>query len=979
MENALAWGNELVDSVSQYRRRTRLTAYAVSSLIGILLILLNVPWRYAQVSDSWMGQPFTMTQQVPTLSPEQITRAGWPWRYQVLIDDGSEGNLARPKPSNALAAIEIAKHTPKYWSSGALLCDAVFALALVYLVFRLWCWRGERIAVSENPERTRRRFDVSVAVGCFLFPAGLIFSSHWIAKTHLAKIQSVGGHGAYQFTFEAPAFLEKRIPTQLHPSFLRLRRVEILSPTNEALQTLFETPTLRSVFITDGTLDEHSLDPLSRATELTSLALSHSSISRSVCEDIRNCERLIFLGIKKCNVDAEMVTPINEMDKLQHVDLRGNPLSLSVVSKPKWSSSCRSLLLSRPRPGQEGHLNLSQWPNLVRLSVRDSIRIYNEATLKLSLTDMPSLQTIELDRSQKHSLHARNLPRFRQIVEPIDLMLLYGREDRLNGLTRFESIDLRNVPNLRRLECHAADLKELRLEDVGRLKEISLGVYGYNSHGLITSEDPIVVGNDAWIQEIAQTPSLTKVDLAGVHFSADSFEQLASLSYLKQLHIQKANLTPADLSWVFGLDQLQSLAIRDCRISAEWLQRCLAELPKLRSLHADLSDLEELTIAENQSLTTLDDFEVSKMTRLELRSLPRLRGSIQIRGEIEELRLVDLPVLDELLIESPWPQKATLQGLTKLRYFGGGGPELDDQVIDQLLKFKRIDHLMLAYPKISKDRLEALGQYWHLTGLEVPGCQVDDEVASHWTKLLRLRVANFDDTQISSRTFHWLHAIPSLRRLSIARVPLDADARRTVSSLTQLSSLNLSGVDFPAEDLQRLLAAGNLEALNLAGCPLNEDHLRVLGESNSLRRVVLKDCLLRPQQIANLLRLNPRLTLDLGVQDQTFFVNFAPPHRARLIGCRVRGRSLMAPNRHPFPPSKPRDRIVLDESAFPDDIRDRENADPMIQLVSGNSDAEVIPESHHHTVVDLAEFRMQSERAFSTELFRLDNELAANK
>jgi uncharacterized protein YjbI with pentapeptide repeats len=971
-----------VDSVSQYRRRTRLTAYAVSSLIGILVILLNVPWRYTKVSESWMGQPFTMTQQVPTLDTDQITRAGWPWRYQVLIDDGSEGNLSRPKPSNALAAIEIAKHAPKYWSSWALLGDALFALALVWLGFKLWCWRGECITVSENPERTRRKFDFAVAIGCFLLPASLIFSSHWIAKTHQAKIQSVKGHGAYQFTFEAPKFLEKRIPSQLHPCFFRLRRVELLSPSNEALQTLLETSTLRSVFITGGSLDEHSLDPLSHATELTSLALSHSPVTRSVCEDIRNCERLIYLGIKRCDLDSQMAALINQMDKLQHVDLRGNPLSLDVISKPKWSASCRSLLLSRPRPGQEGHLNLAQWPNLERLSVRDSIRIYNDATLKLSLTDMPSLQIIELDRSQKHSLYARNLPRFRQIVEPIDLMLLYGREDRLNGLTRFESIELVNVPNLRRLECHAADLKELRLKEVGRLKEISLGVYGYNSHGLITSEDPIVLGDDAWLREIAQTPSLTKVDLAGVRFSVESFKQLASLSYLKQLHIQKANLTPSDLNWVFGLDQLQSLAIRDCRVSAEWLERCLAELPKLRSLHADLSDLEQLTIADNHSLTSLDDFEVSKMNRLELRSLPRLRGSIQIRGDIEELRLVDLPVLDELLIESPWPRRATLKGLTKLRYFGGGGPELDDQVIDQLLKFKRIDHLMLAYPSVSKDRLKELGQYWHLTGLELPGCRVDDEVASHWTKLLRLRVANFDDTQVSSLTFHWLHAIPSLRRLSIARVPLDADARRTVSSLTQLSSLNLSGVDFPAEDLQRLLAGGNLEALDLSGCPLDEAHLRVLGKSDSLRRVVLKDCRLGPKQIADLLRLNPRLTLDLGVQDQTFFVNFAPPHRARLIGCRVRSRSFMPPNRHAFPPPKQHAITMLDDSAFPNNSSElihRENADDSVQLLSGSPDSEVIPESHQHTVVDLAEFRMQSERAFSTELFRLGNELAANK
>ncbi|WDQ17505.1 protein kinase [Rhodopirellula sp. P2] len=971
-----------MDSVSQYRRRTRLTAYAVSSLIGILVVLLNVPWRYTQISESWMGEPFTLVQRVPVLDTDQITRAGWPWRYQVVIDEGIQRTSTKSKPSNALAAIAIANHTPQYWSGRALLGDILFASALIYFAFRLWCWRGERIAVSETPERTRRKFDIAVASGCFLLPASLVFSSNWIAKTHLAKIQSLECRGGYQFTFEAPQFLEKRIPIQLHASFLRLRTVELYSPSEKALQTLLGTPTLRSVLVFDGHLNEHSLDPLCNAIELTSLSLNRSPVSEKICEDIRDCKRLMYLGIEQCNLDSQMAALINQMDKLQHVDLRRNPLNLDAISKPKWSSTCRSLILSRPKPGQQGHLNLSQWPNLERLSIRDSIRIYNDATLQLSLTDMPSLETIELDRSQKHSLHAQNLPRFRQILEPIDLMLLYGREDQLNGLTRFESVHLVNVPNFRRLECHAADLKELRLKDVGRLKEIYLGVYRYDSHGQITAEDSIVAGNDAWLQQIAQTPSLTKVDLAGVQFPRESYERLASLSYMKHLHLQKANLKHTDLDWVFRLDQLQSLAIRDCRISAEWLEKCLVRLPKLRSLHADLSDLDELTIAENQSLTSLDHFEVSKLNRLELRSLPRLRGSIQIRGEIENLQLIDLPLLDELLIESPWPRQAKLKGLTKLRYFGGGGPELDDDVIDQVLKFKQLDHLMLAYPNISKERLQALGQYRYLTGLELPGCRVDDEVASHWSKLLRLRVANFDDTQVSSRTFHWLHAIPSLRRLSIARVPMDADARRIVSSLYQLSSLNLSGVNFPAEDLERLLTDGNLEALDLAGCSLSEAHLQVLADSQTLRRVVLKDCFLDPKQIANLLQINPKLTLDLGVHDQSFFVNFAPPYRTRLIGCRVRRQSFLQPNRPPITLPRSTNSILLEESSFPDDSSDLgtlKNQDNTVHLVSGSQDSEDAPEPNHHIVVDLAEFRMQSERAFSTELFRSINERVATK
>ncbi|WP_339886911.1 MULTISPECIES: protein kinase [Rhodopirellula] len=969
----------MLDSVSQYRRRTRLTAYAVAALIAVLAVLLNLPWRYTQISERWMGEPFTLVQRVPALEADQITRAGWPWRYQVLVDEGPDG-ISQQSTSNVLAARSLANNAPQYWSGWALLADLAFACMLVGLTFRLWCWRGERIAVSETPERTRRKFDIAVASACFLLPAVLVFASNWTAKAQLASIESSTSRGGYQFTFEAPRFLKKRIPEQLHPCFLRLRTLELYSPTEDRLNSLIGTKTLRSVLITDGRLRSHTLDPLRNATELTSLTLNRSPVSNEICEDIRACKRLMFLSLNQCNLTSQMATPINEMDKLQYVDLRRNPLKLDTISKPEWSTTCRSLVLSRPEPGESAHLNLYQWPSLERLSIRSSIRIHNDAPLKLTLTNLPSLTEIELDRSQKHSLHAKNLPRFRRILEPIDLMLLYGRNDQLQGLTRFESVDLHDVPNLRRLQCHAADLKELRLSDVGRLKEFYLGVYSYDSQGQVTTNSQTVVGNEAWLKQIAQVPSLTKVDLASVQFRPESLEQLATLSYLKQLSIQQCGLKYTDLDWVLSLEKLQSLGIRDCRISAEWLQNCLAKLPRLRMVQADLSDLDQLTIAENPNLVSLDHFEVSKMNRLELRSLPRLRGSIQIRGEIKDVRLVDLPLLDELLIESPWPRQANLEGLTNLRYFGGGGPELNDDVIDQLLQFKQLDHIVLAYPNVSVDRLEALGQYKYLTGLEIPGCRVDDEVTSHWTKLLRLRVANFDDTQVSLQTFEWLHAIPSLRRLSLARVPLSADSRRMVSTLYQLSSLNLSGCDFPAEDLQRLLAAGNLEALDLTGCKLNESHLDTLANSQSLRRVVLKDCSLEPKQIADLLRVNPRLTLDLGVHDQTFFVNFAPPFHTRLIGCRVRKRPSPMPKVSTSDYLTSMGSMYLDDSAFPNDLSEdvvAEDDTPDVNLVSDSSNNE--DDQPKDVVVDLAEFRMQSERAFSTELFRAADELTAQK
>ncbi|MCC9642349.1 protein kinase [Rhodopirellula sp. JC740] len=975
------------DSVSQYRRRTRQTAYAIAILVAGLMVLFNAPWRYAQISERWVGEPFTLIQRVPTIHTDQITRAGWPWRYQIVIDGGDSQHSTRVSFHDAPKLQLLNENSTRFWSWGALIADSVVAVLLVVLAFMLWCWRGKQIAKSVTPERTQRRFDIAAASASFLVPACCVFGSSLIARQQYQSVERLGARGGYHFTFEAPQLFQKRIPEKLHPYFLRLRSVELYSPDRLAMQQLLQVPTLRSVLIADGELDAELLEPLSRTSELTSLALNRTPVSAEVCQEIAKCERLICLGIHRCRLDSEMIPHLGGMKHLQHVDLQGNLFALEAIQRPTWSQTCRTLILSRPRPGEAAHLNIYQWPHLERLLIQDSIRIRNDATLTLSLVDLPSLREIHLDRSQKHSLYAKNLPRFYRVLEPIDLMLLYGNNTKLEGLTRFETLDLENVPSIRAIQCQATDLKELRLSDVNRLKDIHIGVYNYDSQGQVHAASPTMNGDSTWLDQIATTPTLTSLDLSGVRFDPEALKRLTRLQYLRRLRMREADLNPTQLDWILSMTNLQALDIPECQISSQWLDDCLANLPKLKRLHADLSGLDQVAIADNSNLIALDHFEVTELERLKLTHLPRLRGAIQIRGEIDEIELVDLPLLDELLIESPWPAKAKLDGLRSLRYFGGGGPELNDGVIDQVLEFRNLDHIVLAYPNVSPQRLQALGKYRYLTGLELPGCAVDDQTASHWTKLMRLRVANFDDTSVSTNTFRWLKEIPSLRRLSIARVDLNEEASRLVSSLSQLASLDISGCNFPVEDLQRLVENGNLETLNLAGCALTDSHLNLLARSQTLRRVMLKDCNLSPRQVSDVLRRSPHLTIDLGVRQQSFFVNFSPPHQTRLVGCNVFRRQSQRTAATPIMP-KPWE---PDAEGWANQGTSEENEPPMASILQAASSdpamdtvieatlvgnqpqlpaSESYAEDPQMMVVDLAEFRMQSERAFSTELFR---------
>jgi hypothetical protein len=244
--------------------------------------------------------------------------------------------------------------------------------------------------------------------------------------------------------------------------------------------------------------------------------------------------------------------------------------------------------------------------------------------------------------------------------------------------------------------------------------------------------------------------------------------------------------------------------------------------------------------------------------------LPMLETALRMSRTPRRLEIRNAQSLRGLAIEAPWPDDAIVEGLRKLEWFAAGGRTVDDRLMDVLLTCLNLDQLTLAYTSITRPKLMNIGGLRNLSMLALPGADVDDQVTSKWHRLKSLWEINLDDTSVSVETIAWLSRIDSLRRVSLNRVPFDEAAADALAELRQVSELRLAGVSFDCRKLKPLLQGTHLEALDLSGWKINPELLDVLDTADSLKHLILKDCDLDADSLERILASNPLLYVDMG-------------------------------------------------------------------------------------------------------------------
>ena len=401
------------------------------------------------------------------------------------------------------------------------------------------------------------------------------------------------------------------------------------------------------------------------------------------------------------------------------------------------------------------------------------------------------------------------------------------------------------------------------------LRSLELGSYQVSVMNGIHTDDATLESPQDWIIQLGKRVGPSTLNLMGLPLQDTDLSPLRHNSGIRHLNLIESGVTFEQVKQLAGMQQLESLIIRDCDVEQESLAWILNEFPNLDELVINGKRLATVDVSEHEHLRKLRITKLARPQRVSLVDVPLLKTELHLDQCPEQLEICNAKSMTGLSVNAPWPKHGKLQGMRDLDWFAVGGSHVTDELLDEVLFCKNLDQLTLAYTSVSTSKLKQIGELKTLSTLSVPGSALKPSVIAAWTQLKSLWDVNLDDTEISTGALVWLESIASLRRLSLNRIELDELASEKLGNLTQLSELQLANVHIDQKKIRPLLEANNIESLNLSGWKINDELMDWLLATSSLKMLTLHDCQLTPPQFKRFMARVPAIYLDLGSQFAT--------------------------------------------------------------------------------------------------------------
>ncbi len=845
------WGHDVIAKTDVggeaeiVTRKTRIAGFVLASLVLLLLALFNLPFQYVETEGHWIGVmevedagSYAKYQNPPRM-------AGWPLNYWVEYDYHG-----------------VRQH--RFWSTPRLIANALISFTLALLVYAYIQIRDRWTQMARNRRFVQGAFDVGTAAAIFVVPGLMLAYQHHVASQHRRLAKQLVRYGNVYEACWLPKPIVNHVPSGLMPSFLRLRELHLVAADSKSIQAIVELPTLRALHCTRVTLPSSALEKLGNNVHFASLRLSSWPLSESEIEGISRLRWLVQLNLTRTNLDSKMLRRFAHM-QFSAADFTGTPIVLSEIGKPQWAQTCEELDLSRPDLNSTGSLTIDGWPRLKHLSVANMLGKINPAPLEIRLTNLPNLESLRINRVQKHHLVLHDLPRLQVIDEGLmELRFMLHHNELVPGLTWVSKLDIDGAASLTSIECFARDLETISIRNAPSLRSLSLGSYLRSALGDITPQPADADRCQAWIKHLGEQDGPATINFSALPLASVDLSPLVNNKRIRHLDFDRSGVSFPQIMQLEGMDQLESLDISSCRLEGDQLSWLLNHFPKLEQLNIDGTQLARFELAGQQRLKKIGTTVLSEVEDVRVVDLPSTSTFIRLSRTPKVLEIRNAPCLRGIAIEAPWPTNASITGLRDLEWFAGGGRAMDDALMEVILKCAKLDQLSLAYTSISRTKLKEIGQLDRLSLLALPGGDVDDEVTANWHRLKMLWEVNLDDTAVSVETLAWLSRIESLRRLSLNRVSLDDAAVEALSELRQLSELQLAGVSIDPTKLRPLLQNGHLVSLDLSGWKVDAALIDTLADAPTLKHLVLHDSPIDAESLDHLLAASPFLYIEFG-------------------------------------------------------------------------------------------------------------------
>jgi len=505
---------------------------------------------------------------------------------------------------------------------------------------------------------------------------------------------------------------------------------------------------------------------------------------------------------------------------------------------------------------------------LKNLNLGRSNRVLNSELVTIDLNELPSLERLDIEAFQKYSVAIRHSPRLVSITSMEHDTLT---ERRSNGffptIPWFESIALSDLISLRELNFDGLAVKHLSVDACPNLAKLMIGrtVSGsvYRPLHVITNKNPDMV---AIVHAIGTLQGPPLVELSSLPLRGVDLSPLARNGRIKTLILENTGIEDWQLEQVALVPELTSLDVRRCTISDHAINALLEQHLPLKELLVSGDRFERLAVVNQPHLRVLDVHGSPKASTIDIRQSPGLATELLLGDGVRRLSIQDARSLIGLSVNGPLPQDCLLRGFRDLRYFAIGGPEVTDELCDELWHCAELDHLTIAYGNLSRATLSKVGRFSSLTALSLPGSKIDDDlVLGNWQSLGQLRDVNLSDTAITGLTVEFLSTRSNLQKLAINNCFIDPKALSCLVEVKQLIELDVAGIGMDSQFLAGCLNRGVLDRLDISNTKVTNDVIDVLAGSRAkcLRFLGLQGCGLTDVQVRRLLADHDLLMVDV--------------------------------------------------------------------------------------------------------------------
>lgn len=833
-------------------RTDRAAAGVIACAFLLVGVLVNLPFEYSQHGGYWVDPNEPTGTRIGVVDPRPLTHAGWPIRF-----------LSQHQREDVLMPVQ------RHWSPTSLCFNILVFLAGAIAAFLFVLRRRRTIGSSGEPASVQLRFDLAAACALIAIPVVTLAIAFVESRRHKQLANELSRQGNCYLVSSMPSFLAERMPHLLVDCFSKIRSAEVFVPNDQQVRSLLSLDSLigcslHSSVEGDTAFDLSLLQAVADHPQLSFLALRNMSLNDQAVEWISRVPYLTKLTFNNNNLTDEQLQLLATLDQLSAVRLINNPCRYAAIPKTsKWLQTIRSLDLSCPVAGIEDSLTLENCPRIERVTLTERVLRDNPAEFSLTVANCPLLSTLILARVQKYALRLRNLPRVNSFGQDMSMTAMYAPPStHFPGAFWCSRLELESLPNLSRVKCLSTDLESVFIRDVPNIRSFSLGSFQQLGGGRNRKIEVRPERVENLLDQLGQLKELETLRLELCSLQDVDVTKFAENRSIKQLHFAATDITVEQARQLTSMKQLTDLQLGECALTSDDVSDFLSDLPNLRSLGCNVYEVDDLRIENNTQLERLSITAIESANSVRIQNVPQLRTSLFLLSAPQELTVLESPGLLNLVVDGQWPKSAELSGLRMLRCFAGGGPELDDYVLDKLRYCTQLDELALAYANVSQESLRTIRQFKKLTTLYVPAAPVDDSVVESWRPIRRLQHINLDETNVGVGTIRWATNLPNLKSFSVNDVSFSEQACEQIAELGNIQRLGLARTNVNKNQILRLLAPGRVAHLTLGGLRIDDELIDSMVANKSLKSLTVEPADLNLQRLKTLLQRCPDLEIQ---------------------------------------------------------------------------------------------------------------------